>query len=154
MNPKWTLRLGTGLLVTMMYAAALWPFEFIPVCVDSSIQWLPDASAVQIARCGTLSTLTPPASLGRHFQASSGISVEIDLKTATADQSGPARIVTYSFNTRYRNFTLGQQNDALVFRLRTTTTDLNGTDPVLEVPSVFKPGIRRHLVVTDRKSVV
>ncbi|MFW5854319.1 MAG: VanZ family protein [Thermodesulfobacteriota bacterium] len=148
MNPKWTLRLGTVVLVAMMYTAALWPFEFIPVCVNPKVQWLPDESAVQIAPCRTLSTPTPPASLGRHFQSSSGISVEVDLKTATADQSGPARIVTYSFNTRYRNFTLGQQKDALVFRLRTTDTDPNGTDPVLEVPSVFEPGTRRHLVVT------
>jgi len=148
MNAERTLRIGTGVLIAMMYAAALWPFEFTPVCVNPKLRWLPQESAVQIARCGSLSTPTPPASLGRHFITSSGISVEVDLKTETADQSGPARIVTYSFNTRYRNFTLGQQNDALVFRLRTTATDPNGTDPVLEVPSVFEPGTRRHLVVT------
>jgi hypothetical protein len=47
------------------------------------------------------------------------------------EQSGPARIVTYSQDADSRNFTLGQIHDRLTFRLRTPTTGYNGTDPAL-----------------------
>lgn len=152
MPSKVTIRWLSAFFVVLMYIAALWPFELIPPCLNPTVQWLskgsPKESGVRITRCGALSTPGPPVKLGGRFRHSSGISVEVDLITETNDQGGPARIVTYSFNPRFRNFTLGQQKDALVFRLRTTATDLNGADPVLEVPSVFKPGTRQHLVVT------
>jgi hypothetical protein len=64
-------------------------------------------------------------------------------------QNGPARIVTFSTSTGTRNFTLGQQDDKLIFRLRTTKTDLNGYAPEVEL-GPLPPGGPRHVVVTYR----
>jgi Concanavalin A-like lectin/glucanases superfamily/VanZ like family len=47
------------------------------------------------------------------------------------EQTGPARIVTYSQDWRLRNFTLAQMRDTLTFRLRTPASGLNGTEPAL-----------------------
>ena len=47
------------------------------------------------------------------------------------EQSGPARIVTYSQNPSGRNFTLGQIGNTLTFRLRTPASGLNGMNPPL-----------------------
>jgi hypothetical protein len=55
------------------------------------------------------------------------LSVEIVLKSGSSAQSGPARILSYSANINERNFTLGQEGDKLVFRLRTSKSDNNGT---------------------------
>ena len=53
---------------------------------------------------------------------SSRLTVEAVFRTRAADQTGPARIVTFSSSASARNFTLGQQNDQIVFRLRTDAT--------------------------------
>lgn len=47
------------------------------------------------------------------------------------EQTGPARIVTYSQDWMYRNFALAQIRNTLTFRLRTPASGLNGTNPAL-----------------------
>jgi hypothetical protein len=53
------------------------------------------------------------------------------MRTGSLVQRGPARIVTYSRDASSRNFTLGQIDSALTFRLRTPASGGNGTDPAL-----------------------
>jgi hypothetical protein len=53
------------------------------------------------------------------------------LRPDNLEQTGPARIVTYSQDWMYRNFTLAQIRNTLSFRLRTPASGLNGTDPAL-----------------------
>ena len=53
------------------------------------------------------------------------------LQTNNLEQSGPARIVTYSQDPGNRNFTLGQIHDTLTFRLRTPASGANGANPAL-----------------------
>jgi hypothetical protein len=53
------------------------------------------------------------------------------LRPNNLEQTGPARIVTYSQDWRYRNFTLAQMRNTLTFRLRTPASGLNGSDPAL-----------------------
>ncbi|MFP4387954.1 MAG: LamG-like jellyroll fold domain-containing protein [Desulfococcaceae bacterium] len=133
----------------LIYFAAFWPFDFVAVCFHQRIERT--AGGVRTDRCAALSSPAPPAELAAALQKADGITVEVDLSTADIDQSGPARIFSYSQGASLRNFTLGQQEAALSFRLRTTGTDLNGIDPHLETPSVFRPGKRQHLVVTYGK---
>jgi VanZ like family/Concanavalin A-like lectin/glucanases superfamily len=52
-------------------------------------------------------------------------------RTNDLNQTGPARIVTYSQDPRYRNFTLGQIRNTLTFRVRTPASGLNGSNPPL-----------------------
>jgi VanZ family protein len=59
------------------------------------------------------------------------------MRPATTDQTGPARIVTYSHDPMRRNFTLGQEEQALVFRVRTPASGANGTAPELYTSPVL-----------------
>jgi VanZ family protein len=55
----------------------------------------------------------------------------VAMRTNSLDQTGPARIVTYSEDSYNRNFTLGQINKGLTFRLRTPASGGNGVNPAL-----------------------
>lgn len=57
---------------------------------------------------------------------SSQITIEVWVKPLFTTQFGPARIVTFSKDHLERNFTLGQENDQYVVRLRTSQTNLQG----------------------------
>ena len=63
------------------------------------------------------------------FAATSEMTLEILFNTADLKQVGPARILTFSESLYSRNFTLGQEGDKLVLRLRTTKTGENGMKP-------------------------
>lgn len=81
---------------------------------------------------------------------SNQLAVEAVITIADLKQSGPARIVTFSRDTGARNFTLGQDGDKLVFRLRTPRTGGNGTDPQVTLCAV-KPGRTYHVIVSYAK---
>ena len=55
----------------------------------------------------------------------------LSMRVSNLEQSGPARIITYSHDPAHRNFTLGQIHNALTFRLRTPDAGPNGNDPAL-----------------------
>jgi len=56
---------------------------------------------------------------------SNQLTIEAIITPAKARQTGPARIITFSSNAGSRNFTLGQEADKLVLRLRTPQTGEN-----------------------------
>ena len=85
--------------------------------------------------------------LGRRLQMTNALTVEAWVRSAKL-QSGPERIVTYSENTGKRNFTLGQQGDRYVFRLKTTHTNDNGTPDRQSHAGAVKVGQVQHLVFT------
>jgi Concanavalin A-like lectin/glucanases superfamily/VanZ like family len=68
------------------------------------------------------------------------ISVLVWLRTGNLNQTGPARIVTYSRDNDNRNFTLSQTKRTLNFRLRTPVTGDNGTDPDISSPPLLSLG--------------
>jgi hypothetical protein len=73
--------------------------------------------------------------------------MEVWLKPANDQQSGPARIVSVSLDPSSRNIMLGQEQARFDVRLRTTTTDNNGQ------PSTVRSGRfggtqLTHLVLT------
>ena len=55
----------------------------------------------------------------------------VSMRTSNLEQTGPARIITYSQDRTHRNFTLGQIRNSLSFRLRTPESGTNGNDPSL-----------------------
>ncbi len=77
------------------------------------------------------------------------LTVEAVILPGNTRQSGPARIVSFSSSPNSRNFTLGQDGGSLVFRLRTPSTDDNGTRPEVRLGRADdrKP---MHVVVTYR----
>lgn len=83
----------------------------------------------------------------RELKSSNQLTVEAVVRPDDSGQDGPARIVSFSTDGGSRNFTLGQQEDTLVFRLRTPATGVNGTSP--ETPLCRAPaGEYTHVVVT------
>ncbi|MCP4541931.1 MAG: tandem-95 repeat protein, partial [Chloroflexi bacterium] len=103
-----------------------------------AVRWLPDGGlaveAPTIIASDDAATKVIDAS-----RATDELTVEAWVKPANVTQDGPARLVTLSKNSRYRNFTLGQglwgnrPSDIYNMRLRTTATSKNG------VPSVSTP---------------
>jgi len=63
--------------------------------------------------------------------SSNQLTLLVRMQTNNLEQTGPARIVTYSLDPVNRNFTLGQTRNTLTFRLRTPSSGLNGANPAL-----------------------
>ncbi len=78
----------------------------------------------------------------------SGLAVEATL-TPARHAEVPGRILTYSSGNRQRNFTLGQEGDRLVFRLRVSTTGPNADRPQIELAQI-PIGRPSHVLVTYR----
>jgi hypothetical protein len=73
--------------------------------------------------------------------------IEAWLLPEALDQTGPARIVSYSVDTGARNFTMGQQNAAYVFRNRSRAGGISGNG----TPSVDVEALDlalQHVVMT------
>ncbi|MGC9319994.1 MAG: DUF4038 domain-containing protein [Armatimonadota bacterium] len=85
--------------------------------------------------------------LGAACMQSNEITMEAWVQPASLDQEGPARIVTLSRDPGQRNFTLGQQGDRYIVRLRTTETGANGV-PSLDAPEGSLTTELAHVVYT------
>lgn len=77
------------------------------------------------------------------------LSVEAVITPADLKQAGPARIISFSTDSGSRNFTLGQQDDQLIWRLRTPRTGGNGTSPETAL-CTLAAGVPHHVVVSYR----
>jgi hypothetical protein len=88
----------------------------------------------------------------------------IRLSSERLDQTGPARILSYSIDGQKRNFSLCQEHDKLVLRLRTTQTGPNGTNPevvlgrlqagnAFRIAVTYRPGELRCFVDGQEQSV-
>ena len=79
------------------------------------------------------------------------LSIEVALTSSQLKQAGPARIVSFSSDGYSRNFTIGQEGDELLFRLRTTRTGTNGMNPETKLGRL--PASKKtHLVLSYRPS--
>lgn len=77
------------------------------------------------------------------------LTVEAVIKPDHLRQSGPARIVTFSSSAQTRNFTLGQEREKLIFRLRTPSTGENGYNPEVQLAALTL-GNPVHVTVSYR----
>ncbi|MCK5803148.1 MAG: PKD domain-containing protein [Lentisphaeria bacterium] len=75
------------------------------------------------------------------------LSIEAVLLPANLEQSGPARILSFSTDGGSRNVTLGQQKNELILRLRTTKTGENGANPQVSLCPITA-GKQTHVIVT------
>lgn len=80
-------------------------------------------------------------------RASNQLSVEAVFTSETLDQRGPTRIISFSSNCYERNFTLGQQDNHVIMRLRTPRTGDNGVNPETNLFEI-EPGRKYHVVVS------
>jgi hypothetical protein len=133
------VRWGTLALVLGAYAlASLEPFDWqLPKQVPNHAErtrdsWRFAAPGIVLA--------APPHDWLEPARAAETFALALVVRPALAAQSGPARIVTMSWDTHMRNLTLGQEKGDLVLRLRTPNSDLNGLregEPLARVRDVL-----------------
>ncbi len=134
-----------GLYALSLCGILLYPFDFhLPW--EPEIQWLHDERGVRFAFTAGIRSSVPPLRLYEEIVTRNRFSVELWAAPAGVDQGGPARVVSYSTDKLNRNFTIGQDGDTLVVRLRATGRDFNG-QPELRIGSVFSSTGSRHVVL-------
>ena len=93
--------------------------------------------SIIIDRKNWLKTRFPVTKLNTEISQSSQFTILTQIATSSLQQEGPARIITVSYNHLWRNFTVAQWRNALIFRLRTPLTDTNGKKPEFRLNNVF-----------------
>jgi len=91
---------------------------------NQAVTWIQGGLSVDSSTI--IKSSSAPQKIMDALQASNEITLEAWVKPANLTQTGPARIVSFSKDTGYRNFTLGQTIDEYRMRLRTTNTTNNG----------------------------
>jgi len=75
------------------------------------------------------------------------LAIEAAIAPADLRQTGPARIISFSTDGYHRNFTLCQERDSLILRLRTPRTGVNGMSPQTTLCRIAA-GKAYHVVVS------
>jgi hypothetical protein len=115
------------------------------------IEWSrPNASATGASGHGSswLQSDGPASGLAERLRQTNAFTLLVRCATEDTDQNGPARIISNSVSPWLRNFTLGQEGSALVFRLRTPQTGVNGYPLEVAVPGMFSDREPREILVT------
>ncbi|MBW2079248.1 MAG: VanZ family protein [Deltaproteobacteria bacterium] len=115
--------------------------------VRNDVRWIKNSKGIEFLKIGQAVSNSSTQEFFDPLIKGSGLTLEVWLKTEDLNQSGPARILSYSKDTGLRNFTIGQSRDNLVFRLRTTETNLNGTNPDLIIEEAFNYRSMQHMVI-------
>ena len=82
-------------------------------------------------------------------QQANELSIEARVRPADEGQEGPARIISFSQDSQIRNFSLCQEGDQFLLRLRTTGTGPNGSKPEVTL-GPLQADRWSHIVVTYR----
>lgn len=132
------------------------PTPWVYAWRDGSPDWLetrtdPKATAsvkngVMHLKGGAILPLDIDKDLVKACEKTDQLTVEAVIQTDDINQNGPARILSFSSNTSSRNFTLGQHNGQLVFRLRTSDRVAQQNDDIVLGPAVANRPM--HVVVT------
>ncbi len=75
------------------------------------------------------------------------LTIEAYITSNNLNQTGPARIISFSESSSSRNFTLGQSENNLVIRLRTPFSGENGSSPEI-VLGAIKQDVAVHVIVS------
>ncbi|VEP17932.1 conserved membrane hypothetical protein [Hyella patelloides LEGE 07179] len=94
-------------------------------------------TAIEVNSKHWLQTTSPATKLTEEIQNSSQFTIFTKIATANFQQEGPARIVSLSYDHLWRNFTISQWRDALIFRVRMPLTGTNGKKPEIRINNFF-----------------
>ena len=126
----------------------LWPFNFTFFEKKNHVKWSEASPGLHFIGEGQVISPSFSRPFYENLINGKGFSLEVWIYSSNNIQHGPARIVSYSLNPNYRNFTLGQEGSDLIIRLRTENTNLNGTEPMLIVEDIFTHAKPLHIVVS------
>jgi hypothetical protein len=119
----------------------------VDLSVESGVVDRITGGGVQIVDSAIIKSQLPLLQILDSASFVDSISIEIWASPLFTTQIGPARIVTYSKDTSERNFTVGQQNDQYILRLRRVGSDLQGW-PELKSPIGTLTDKLTHVVFT------
>jgi hypothetical protein len=100
-----------------------------------------------VASPARISSAVPARKIVAAVKQSKALSIEAWVKPHDTAQAGPARIVTLSSDPGQRDFTLAQDGNRYDVRLRTTSTDANGTPSISSSEGSLQPQLT-HVVYT------
>lgn len=134
-------------LLTMAYFA-FQPFRPIAGLryTSAALEW--QDGAVQIRRNTALEDRSNTPRVRKALQASGQMTVDIELKTDSLQQLGPAVIFGLSSDHTHRNLMIGQQGDGIELRLRTTAGDPAGVLDGLLVHQVLDTNRIQRITAT------
>jgi len=97
------------------------------VQAGSNVKKLPKGNGISIRGNSILQSSKPLKKLVENLQRTNQLSIAAWFKPKHLELDGPARIVSLSADPGNRNFTLGQTQDRINFRVRTPLTGNNGS---------------------------
>ena len=97
----------------------------LTIANTSNATWL-SGGGLDVHSATIIESATAATKITSACQATNEITIEAWVRPDNLTQGGPARIATLSQNTGNRNFTLGQEGNDYIGRLRTSTTNNNG----------------------------
>lgn len=101
-----------------------------------------------------LLTQAPATKLIQAIQKSSQFSLLTTIATSDNQQTGPARIISFSADPFRRNLTIGQQGSRLIVRLRTPLSGVGGSNPELAFPGIFADTNSHRLLLNFDQSTL
>lgn len=133
-----------------LFGVLLYPYEFkFPARNESNhVQWISGNGGIEFSNLGMVISEDSPKKLYGMLMRGEGMTVEVWIRSMDIRQGGPARIISFSYDPWFRNFTMGQQERDLVIRMRTLNTNLDGSDPELTVRNIISPEEIYQLVMT------
>ncbi len=148
MTNKRLIGILAGLYLLVMVYFAFRPFRPI-----RGLQYAPADlafadGAVHVQRDAALEDRRGGKHIREALMQTGQLSIEACLQTDSLKQVGAANIFGYARGNMNRNFSLGQEGNALDFRLRTTRTDHGGLRGRLIVPQSLDTNRVQHVVVT------
>ena len=132
-----------GLLVEYLFnelpAKNVGPLEDDMYLLPKLISIEPDTNqmGIHLGPNSALRSEEPATKLAHFLKETEYLTIALWIKPENLNQIGPARIVSMSANTDFRNFTLGQSGTGLSFRVRTPLTGKNGSKVSLNSPFVL-----------------
>lgn len=140
-------------ILAVLYLSVMAFFAFRPFKPIRGLQYAPadieyEQGAVHVQRDAALEDRRNVDRVREVLSHSGQLSLDVVLQTDSLDQFGVANIFSLARNSMNRNFSLAQEGNALVFRLRTTETDHGCLRSSLVVPQVFEPNHKLHIAVT------
>ena len=140
---------GTG--TTVQDVSGVAPLVDLEIVDPTAVTWKPGSLSVDAATI--IQSDGTPIGLVHAMQATNELTMEAWITPTATSQNGPARIVTFSLDGAYRNFTLGQDGTRYQMRLRQTRSSLNGRPHLYTSYNSVHTGLT-HVVFTQKANGV
>ena len=112
----------------------------------TQVRWDSDENGLKLFKGSLLKSTEPGTKLVDAIKSTQQLSVEIWIKPANLQQTGPARIVSLSKNPHQRNFMVGQAQGSLNLRVRTPLAGPNGSRVEIFTHNPCLSPKRQHVV--------